>query len=91
LLANVVKHANASRVTVSLQRRGGAVRIVVEDDGVGLANGRHPQDDNGEGGFGLFSIQERMSDLNGTFEIGNFPERGVRAILTAPLEPTRDE
>jgi len=87
LLTNVVKHANADRVSVSLQRRGSAIQLVVEDDGTGLADGMHPEKDSAEGGFGLFSIRERMSDLNGSLEIESHPGRGVRAILTAPLEP----
>jgi signal transduction histidine kinase len=86
LLTNVVKHANANRVSVSLQRRGSAIQIVVADDGVGLADGRHPEKDSTESGFGLFSIKERMSDLSGSLEIESHPGRGVRAILTAPLE-----
>jgi signal transduction histidine kinase len=86
LLTNVVKHANATRVSVSLQRRGSAVQIVVEDDGVGLADGRRPEMDATESGFGLFSIKERMSDLSGSLEIESHCGRGVRAILTAPLE-----
>ena len=87
LLTNVVKHANANRVSVSLQRRGGAVQIVVEDDGAGFADSRTPDKDSTESGFGLFSIKERMSDLNGSLEIESHPWQGVRAILTAPLEP----
>jgi PAS domain S-box-containing protein len=87
LLTNVVKHANANRVSISLQRRGSAIQIVVEDDGVGLTDGRHSEKNNTESGFGLFSIKERMSDLGGSLEIESHPGRGVRAILTAPLEP----
>ena len=87
LLANVIKHANANQVSVSLQRRDGAVQIVVEDDGVGLADDRHPEKDSTEGGFGLFSIKERMSDLGGSLKIESHPRRGVRVTLTAPLEP----
>jgi len=86
LLTNVIKHANANRVSVSIQRRDNTVQIVVEDDGAGMADGRQPEKDNAEGGFGLFSIRERMSDLSGSLEIESHPGRGVRAILTAPLE-----
>jgi len=41
LLTNVIKHANANRVSISLQRRDSTIRIVVEDDGVGLTDSRH--------------------------------------------------
>lgn len=53
---NVVKHASASRVTVSIQRKGSSAEIVVEDGGLGLAAGQRPEKKTGEGGFGLFSI-----------------------------------
>ena len=86
LLTNVVKHANANRVSVSLQRRDSAVQIVVEDDGAGLSDGRHSEKNSTESGFGLFSIRERMSDLSGSLEIESHPGRGVRATLTAPLK-----
>ena len=99
LLANVVKHANANRVSVSIQRQhqnerpiahqGGVARIVVEDDGVGLSGVTVPDRDGSEAGFGLFSIRERMSDLGGSLVIESLPGRGVRAILTALLEPGR--
>ncbi len=87
LLINAVKHAKASRVTVGLQRKGSTVQIVVEDDGVGLARDQLPEKKTGEGGFGLFSIKERMTDIGGSFEIESSPGQGVRAILSAPLEP----
>jgi PAS domain S-box-containing protein len=86
LLANVVKHARASRVSVSLRRNGPMVEIVVEDDGVGMPDGWRPRGAPGESGFGLFSIEERVSDLGGTLTITSAPGGGVRALLTAPLE-----
>jgi len=89
LLANVIKHANANQVSVSLQRRDSVIRIIVEDDGAGMADDKHPEKDSTEGGFGLFSIKERMSDLGGSLKIEGHPGRGVRVILTAPLEPGR--
>jgi len=86
LLMNVVKHAGASSVTVSIQREDNAVKIVVEDDGAGMPatmGDVHPTD---EGGFGLFSIEERMNDLGGSLSIESSPGQGVRAILTVPFE-----
>ena len=84
LLTNVVKHAQAKRVTVRLEYEGTLVRIVVEDDGVGFDVDAMPEAMEREGGFGLFSIQERMADLGGSLEITSEPGQGCTAILTAP-------
>ncbi len=86
LLTNVVKHAGARRVSVSLQRIGGDIQIVVEDDGIGLAKRSDSSPADTAGGFGLFSIAERMRDLGGSLLLDNRRGGGVRAVLTAPLE-----
>jgi signal transduction histidine kinase len=85
LLANVVKHARASRVTVHLEHLPNCLKIAVEDDGVGfdchLASlGARPKS-----GFGLLSIQERMADLGGALEMASEPGSGCTATLTLPL------
>lgn len=86
LLMNVVKHASANLVTVSIQCEGNAVRIVVEDNGTGLPARTGHEYPAGEGGFGLFSIEERINDLGGSLSIESAHGQGVRAILTVPLE-----
>jgi PAS domain S-box-containing protein len=86
LLTNVVKHAQAQRVCVSMTCAGQTLRIVVEDDGLGLdptSVGNRP---GRRGGFGLFSVAERMADLGGSLEMVSEPGKGCRAILVAPLE-----
>jgi CheY-like chemotaxis protein len=85
LLHNTVKHAKATRVKVSLRRDGTQVRIEVEDDGVGFLVSPHGRGDGMRGGFGLFSIQERLRHLGGSFEVFSEPGRGVRAVLVVPL------
>jgi PAS domain S-box-containing protein len=87
LVTNVIRHARASRVSVGIAREGDAVRVSVEDDGVGLPSGLPPfRGASQEGGFGLFSIEERMADIGGSLALSSTPGRGVRAALTAPLE-----
>jgi len=86
LLMNVVKHAGARCVTVSIQREDNAVNIIVEDDGAGMPATLGNEHPTGEGGFGLFSIEERMNDLGGSLSIESSPGQGVRAILTVPFE-----
>ncbi|MGD8615188.1 MAG: PAS domain S-box protein [Gammaproteobacteria bacterium] len=86
LLLNVVKHAHATRVTVSLQRKEGVVEIVVPDNGKGLSDGSIPAQESCSCGFGLRSIQERMRHLGGSLTIESRPGQGVKACLTVPLE-----
>jgi signal transduction histidine kinase len=82
-LTNVLRHARASRVAVSLCREAGALRITVRDDGgagtaVGSGTGRHP-----DGGHGLLGMQERASAYGGDVRAGGDPGGGfvVEALL----------
>jgi signal transduction histidine kinase len=85
LLHNAVKHAKASRVTVSLLREARTLRIEVKDDGVGFLPSE-VRCGNAKGEcFGLFSIRERMQHLGGRFEVVSRPGEGVRAVLVTPL------
>ncbi|MCE5250019.1 PAS domain S-box protein [bacterium] len=84
LLMNVIKHACAGCVKVSVFREKGTLCITVDDDGVGFQEGL---EDNRylERGFGLFSIHERLDHLGGSMEIDSKPGRGTCISLFAPL------
>jgi signal transduction histidine kinase len=85
LLFNIVKHAGTNRARVSLVRQDSQIRVTVADDGVGFDPG-HLEDRAGEaGGFGLFSIRERLGFMGGYLEIDSAPARGSRFTLVAPL------
>jgi signal transduction histidine kinase len=90
LLKNVVKHSQAQRVSVSMACLGQALQIVVEDDGIGFDTESADNPPGHGGGFGLFSIAVRMSDMGGSLELLSAPGKGCKAILTAPLEPARE-
>ncbi|PKL50078.1 MAG: hypothetical protein CVV39_02100 [Planctomycetes bacterium HGW-Planctomycetes-1] len=83
LLVNIVKHAQAKNVKVSVSRDNDKVRIEVTDDGVGFIPS--PQL-NKTGGFGLFSIRERLSYLGGSIEIKSKPGQGTHVRLIAPIK-----
>ncbi len=87
LLTNVYKHAEATHVRVSLTRDGPRMQLEVEDDGCGfdtsLAEDQHPRE---QGGFGLFSVIERMRHLGGSVEIVARPGGGTLVRLVAPLD-----
>jgi PAS domain S-box-containing protein len=84
LVTNTVKHARAKTVSVCIHMDGSFIKIGVTDDGIGfdpdasLENGINS-------GYGLFSIEERMSDVNGTFKIVSAPRKGCSAVLTVPV------
>ena len=86
LLTNVVKHARAKKVSVYLKENANGVTVVIEDDGTGFDPEAVKTRNGKQGGFGLFSIHERMTDLGGTFDIQSSPGRGCRVVLTVPVE-----
>jgi len=91
ILVNVVKHAQARSLKVSMWREDECLRIGVEDDGVGF-NPRVPVYGHGkQGGFGLFSIKERLRPLGGKLEVKSEPGAGTEVVLSVPLHPGSSE
>jgi PAS domain S-box-containing protein len=83
LLFNVAKHAGVNTATVTLTRDGERLRLVVADQGRGFDPGAVAAADGG--GFGLFSVQERLAHLGGSVEIDSAPGRGTRVVVSAPI------
>jgi signal transduction histidine kinase len=86
LLINVVKHAGARKVKVSISKLGEQICITVEDDGVGFDLDEVLSGAARRGEFGLFSIRHRLEDLGGHFEIKSKPGYGCKVTMTAPLK-----
>lgn len=70
-LTNVVKHASATTATITVDHDGGALRLVIADDGVGLG-GAAPSPG---GGFGITGMRERAALLDGTLDVRSEPGR----------------
>ena len=85
LLFNIAKHAGAGNVDVSLATEGTQLRLCVADDGKGFDPAAVTP--GAGGGFGLFSIRERIGPLGGDMEIDSAPGRGTRITLYAPITP----
>jgi PAS domain S-box-containing protein len=86
LLVNVVKHAQARITKVSMKRHDDQIQIEVEDDGNGFDPAEISPSVNKAGGFGLFSIQERLVSLGGHMQMTSKPGQGTRVTLMAPLK-----
>jgi len=87
LLVNVIKHAQARHVKVSVVKKDRRIEVEVQDDGIGMPaeNVREFMPRFGGGGFGLFSIRERLNHMGGELIIQSNQGRGTRVILRAPL------
>ncbi len=86
LLANVSRHAQASRVTVSIRRAGPSVEVQVRDNGRGFDASRVGTTMKEHGGFGLFSVRERMRALGGSATIRSAPGQGTTTVLLMPAD-----
>jgi len=85
LLFNAVKHSQTHSARVSLRTADGFLRLVVSDRGVGFDPSANPPAGKLGGGFGLFSIQERLELIGGQFEIASAPGKGSRFVLSVPV------
>jgi len=86
LLVNIVKHAGAHKVKVSIKKPGKQICITVEDDGAGFDPAEVASMAAKRGEFGLFSIRERLEDLGGHLQIDSAPGQGCKVTMTAPLK-----
>jgi PAS domain S-box-containing protein len=77
-LANATKHAQATRIDLSLAPRDGGLLLSIRDDGVGGA-------DSGQGS-GLVGLHDRVEALGGTIRIESPPGAGTLLVAALPLE-----
>jgi signal transduction histidine kinase len=76
-LANVTRHAGATRATVRVSRTEAGVRAEVEDDGRGGAEAR--------GGSGIQGLTDRVGALGGTLRLDSRPGQGTRLTAELPV------
>jgi signal transduction histidine kinase len=84
-LANVVRHARAHRVLVSLRFSDDHVDLVIQDDGAGASEQilKHYQDSSTH--FGMKRSRRQVEDLGGTFEVRNGEESGLAIRVQIPV------
>jgi PAS domain S-box-containing protein len=86
LLFNVLKHAGVDSARVELIRKDEEyLKVIVSDEGVGFDSKKIDQiSDPNSGGFGLFSMRERLSLMGGRFALTSTVGKGTIVTLTAP-------
>lgn len=81
-LSNCIRHAQATRASVSLRLRGTRLRLTIIDDGVGFAASPLQRR-----GYGLANMEARARKLGGTLHIHSKPGGGTRLTAELLLEP----
>jgi len=79
-LHNVIRHAEATQITISMESTDRTVRIEVTDDGIGFEPAAP-----GRVGLGLTSMLERMATIGGAFSVRSVPFGGTTVVLSAPF------
>lgn len=75
-VTNVMRHAHATRCTITVERADESVRLDIDDDGSG------PGGANGSGA-GLRGLEERVAAVGGRFDAGH-TGRGFRLVVDVP-------
>ncbi|MBN1849784.1 MAG: sensor histidine kinase, partial [Deltaproteobacteria bacterium] len=85
-LHNIVKHSNAKNARVMLKKVNEGLQLKIEDDGIGLARSKVEKSIGSDTGIGIMGMQERVSDLGGTFEIISDEGGGTSILVEIPLK-----
>jgi signal transduction histidine kinase len=79
-LTNIVKHAEASRVSILLVRRSGSATVVIEDDGQGFDPAELREE-----GMGIIGMRERVELHEGRLTVESAPGSGTTLVAEVPL------
>ena len=78
--ANIVKHAKAHLVNITLSTSDDCFKMIIADDGIGMESNKPTK------GIGLKNIKGRLSIFNGTVAIKTAPGEGFLLEITMPLK-----
>lgn len=80
-LSNIIRHAQATQVSIAVRTEPGMLHMTIADDGIGISTAA-PKKTNS---FGLAGIEERINALDGRFSVDSAPGQGTRLRFSVPL------
>jgi len=83
---NIQKHADASRVSVSIKKKNGTIFFLVQDEGKGFDLTEISGKNSTERGMGLTAMYERALILGSSLDILTQPGKGTQISFTVPLQ-----
>jgi signal transduction histidine kinase len=81
-IANAIRHARCSRITISLMYGRSTVEMIIEDDGDGFVVSSD------SAGFGVRGMHKRADNISAHFRIDSAPGKGTAVHVAAPLPPS---
>ena len=82
-LNNILRHATAKSISVTLKQGTRNVILEILDDGCGFDLKKVER-----GGLGLINMRERTAQIHGKLQIIAKPEKGTRIVITVPKDPS---
>ncbi len=79
LVNNVLKHAHAQQVWISISQQKELLSMTVSDDGIGMTNVQNAT------GVGLRNINARVEALQGTWTVDSKPKIGTKVMVEVPI------
>ncbi|MFD2587870.1 sensor histidine kinase [Croceitalea marina] len=82
LVANTIKHAEASKVSIQLTQHKDTLNIIIEDNGKGFDRTKI---DTSKTGMGLTTIEKRVEHLEGNFTVDSVLGKGTSILIDIPV------
>jgi len=86
-IGNILKHAEASHISIQLFQKEAILNILIEDDGIGF----DPEKPDSTSGIGLKNAAIRVDKLGGDLEIDSTPEKGTTVNINIPLDEGEED
>lgn len=80
LTTNIIRHAEAKKISLELVRNHEEINIIVEDDGKGFDPAKTSK------GMGFFNLKMRLDNLSGTMHVDSKPDRGTIITINIPIQ-----
>ncbi len=77
---NILKHASANQITISVEKINNSISLTIADNGVGFDPGQKRR------GIGISNMTNRVGSYNGEINIDSSPGNGCRVLINIPLE-----
>ncbi len=88
-LSNILKHANATKISLTFDQSDTHFQMIINDNGDGFAKQANRRPDQ-TGGFGILGMEERARYVGGSLRIESEPNIGTNVILELPLLPSNE-